>query len=226
MKGTTKVSILLLLVLSLTACNGKASGTSGSSATAAPATNESQATAHNTSEDVSSTAVSESDSSDSSPADITEDVSEPSEPVGPIGTVDHPVAVDPTPYWHGEDYFDLERYLSDCGADWSMICYVGEKDELSSVLCKINERTLYISGNNFTYITVKTADTEVGVFSGYTILNVPIWIEPHEHRISLDKSTLDILFLSMPSIVSDSVCPFAGTGLPHTGTDRYAPHND
>lgn len=221
MKKTTKVvSILLLLVLSLTACNGKASGTSGSSATAAPATNESQATAQNTSEDVSSTAVSESDSSDSSPADITEDVSEPSEPVSPIGTVDHPVAVDPTPYWHGEDYFDIIGYFRDCGSE--SFSWRTESGEKVGFRGQIGNRSVSILGD--THITAfvdvgnadirDTSNTYIALDSGN---NKYVWLD-QEHTLKTYSSTLEILFTVMPNVClnEENGCPFAGLGIEHS----------
>lgn len=222
-KASKTVLILFLSALTLTACSGKTGGTSGSAATAVPATSETQTTAQ-TSEDVSGT-VSESDASDSGTADITEDASglELSE-TDPIGTVDHPVAVDPTPYWEGEEYFNIIGYFRDCGSEsfyWRTDSG-GDKVGFGGHIGSRRVSILGISDNTAPHTFVDVGNTDIHDTQNLYIAldsgnNEYVWLD-REHTVRTYSSTLDILFAVMPNVCrgEENECPFAGLGIEHS----------
>lgn len=219
--------ILLLLTICLTACGGqKAGATSGKSSTKATTA---IATTQENDFSTESEEVPVVEGEFEEPIGITEEFSEEaseeaSEVSAPIGTPDHPMAVDPTPYWRGEDYFDLEGYLLACGST-PVYVVCGESHNYHYVTTSIDRRSIHLEGNGDSMFWMK--------YNGITFAAPDIehsdrliWVS-EERNLYLYDTVLNALFAAMPAITGGSDCPFAGSGIKHGDiADYWAIHDD
>lgn len=126
----------------------------------------------------------------------------------------NPSAVDPSPFWEGDNFFDIQEYLKACGG-WNVNRLLFD-EEYAGVCCDFGTTSLSIYGNGGAHTIVTTKVMEVYHMDDVIEDDTPIRVDP-DHEVYIKKGQLDILFRAMPNIVlSDSEgCPFAGLDIKH-----------